>query len=355
MRDFLSDVWYVAGWSDEVARDRPLARTIANTPVVMFRDNRGELAALRDRCPHRFSPLSKGRIANGVIECGYHGLQFDRKGACVANPHGSISKALAVESFTMAERDGLLWLWLGDSAKARMESIPDMSAVQQEPPNSHFRGHLSVRAHHLLLVDNILDLSHADYLHKAALGSGGTMTRTRPRIEEGEDFILAEWFAAKEGKGVAIMRAELADPNALIDMWTSVRWHTSGAVLLKVGITPTGEPRDQGIVTHVIHAMTPQTPGSSHYFYRVWRNYQSDNAEYSRMMEGAVRFAFEGEDKDMIEAQQINMGDGDFMSMKPALLAIDSASMRARRLFDRALAAEDMARMEIARSGPMSA
>jgi len=34
--------------------------------------------------------------------------------------------ALAVESFTMAERDGLLWLWLGDTAKARMESIPDI-------------------------------------------------------------------------------------------------------------------------------------------------------------------------------------------------------------------------------------
>jgi vanillate O-demethylase monooxygenase subunit len=192
----------------------------------------------------------------------------------------------------------------------------------------------------MLLVDNILDLSHADYLHRGALGSGGTMSRMRPRIEETDSSVLAEWFVTNESKGVAIMRAELRDPNALVDMWTEVKWHTGGAVMLKVGMTPTGESRDNGVVTHVIHAMTPETATSSHYFYSIWRSYKTDDAEYTRLMSEAVRFAFEEEDKPMIEAQQAAVGENDFMSMKPSLLGVDAASTRARRLYDRVLAAE---------------
>lgn len=340
MNNFLKDVWYIAGWSNELGPGKHLARTIADTPVVIYRDENGELAALYDRCPHRFAPLSNGKIVNGVVECGYHGLRFDRTGACVGNPHGPISRYLAVDAYAVHERHGFIWLWLGEPSKADPDRIADMSAVRQEPAESYFSGYLPVRAHHLLLVDNILDLSHADYLHQAELGSGGTMSRSRPHIEEGEDWVMAQWFVTNEDKGVAILRAELDDPTALVDMWTEVRWHTSGAVMLKVGITPTGESRERGVHTHVVHAMTPETATSTHYFYSVWRNYKQQSAEYSRMMQQAVRHAFENEDKPMMEAQQRVIGAGDFMKLKPGLLPIDAASTRARRLFDRAVAAE---------------
>lgn len=338
MGAFLKNVWYIAGWSSEVGTDRPLARTIADTKVVMFRDSRGTLAALQDRCPHRLVPLSRGKIVNGVLECAYHGLQFDSTGGCVSNPHGPVSRALCVDSYQISEKYGLLWLWLGDSSKAKTDAIPDMSAVKDDAVT--IRGYLAVRAHHMLLVDNILDLSHADYLHNAALGSRGATTRARTRFEENEESVLAEWSAPRDAGGVAILRAELPDPTALADMWTEVRWHTGGAVMLKVGMTPAGEPREHGVATYVIHAMTPETGDSSHYFYRVWRNYRSDDAEYTNAMEQAVRYGFEVEDKPMIEAQQEALGGCDFMSLRPALLGIDNASTRARRLYDRALAAE---------------
>jgi phenylpropionate dioxygenase-like ring-hydroxylating dioxygenase large terminal subunit len=340
MSSFIRNTWYIAGWAREIEPDKLLARTIADTQVVMYRDGTGALCALRDRCAHRFVPLSKGRICNGVLECGYHGLQYDRTGICVSNPHGPVSRALAVDGFTLAEKDGLLWLWLGDPARAKPEAIPDMSDSAQYPATAVIEGYLPVKAHHMLLVDNILDLSHADYLHRSGLGSGGSMTRTRPRIEEGADWVLAEWLVSKENKGVAIMRAQLPDPTVLVDMWTEVKWHSGSAVMLKVGMVATGEPRDNGIVTHVIHAMTPETATSSHYFYRVWRNYRQDDEALSRGMREAVRVAFEDEDKMMIELQQAAVGNDDFMSMKPALLPIDMASTRARRMYDRLLQTE---------------
>lgn len=340
MGEFVRNAWYIAGWADEVGSDKPLGRTIAGTKIVMFRDGQGALCALRDRCSHRLVPLSMGTICKGVLECGYHGLQFDGTGTCVSNPHGPVSRSLSVESFTLTERFDLLWLWLGDRAKADPATIPDMSASPHDPDRSSFRGYMGVRCNHLLLVDNLLDLSHADYLHKGGLNSGGTMTKLRPRVEESANAVLAEWFVSKDDKGVAIMRTELPDPTALVDMWTEVKWHVGGAVMLKVGMVTAGESREKGVVTHVIHAMTPETAVSSHYFYRAWRNYKVGNAQFEAGMREAVRFAFEDEDKVMLEAQQAAVGSDDFMSHKPALLAIDTASSRVRRLHERLLAAE---------------
>ena len=50
----------------------------------------GEVAALEDRCAHRFAPLSMGEVIGGNrIQCPYHGLEYDKTGECVHNPHGN--------------------------------------------------------------------------------------------------------------------------------------------------------------------------------------------------------------------------------------------------------------------------
>ena len=44
----------------------------------------GKVAALEDRCAHRFAPLSMGKIVGGDrVQCPYHGLEYDTSGACV--------------------------------------------------------------------------------------------------------------------------------------------------------------------------------------------------------------------------------------------------------------------------------
>jgi phenylpropionate dioxygenase-like ring-hydroxylating dioxygenase large terminal subunit len=73
--------WYMAGWSGEVG-EQLLARRLADQPVVMFRAASGDIAALRDRCPHRFAPLSRGTRDGDTIRCGYHGLSFEAQSIC---------------------------------------------------------------------------------------------------------------------------------------------------------------------------------------------------------------------------------------------------------------------------------
>ena len=77
---FLRNCWYVAAFDNEVGRT-PMARTLLNEPVVLFRTEDGTPVALEDRCCHRALPLSMGTIVGDDIQCGYHGLTFDASGA----------------------------------------------------------------------------------------------------------------------------------------------------------------------------------------------------------------------------------------------------------------------------------
>ncbi len=66
----------------------PLAATLANgTRLCVVRDGNDAYAVL-DRCPHRDFALSSGDVvAPRILECPWHGAQFDvRTGAVVQGP-----------------------------------------------------------------------------------------------------------------------------------------------------------------------------------------------------------------------------------------------------------------------------
>ena len=58
---YLRNCWYAAAYAHEVD-DAPLARQLLDEPIVFFRTPDGRAHALFDRCPHRFAPLSMGKL-----------------------------------------------------------------------------------------------------------------------------------------------------------------------------------------------------------------------------------------------------------------------------------------------------
>jgi vanillate O-demethylase monooxygenase subunit len=330
---YLRNAWYVAGFADEVAGDRLLARRLLDRPVVFFRKPDGGFAALEDRCPHRFAPLSAGKLCDGgaALLCPYHGLRFDSSGSCVHNPHsnGSIPKAARVASFPVVERHGLLWWWPGEPALANPALIPDYSGIARAHPDGSFRGYLPTRCHYELLVDNILDLTHADYLHAGTLGNG-SLTRAKAHITDvDERTVNVSWESSGEVAPPAF-DAHLRRPGEPADQWTEVTWTAPGNMLLHVGATLQGDDRALGVDVLTAHVATPESESSTHYWFWATRTFALSAAENARIR-GFVEYAFAQQDKPMLEAQQQNMGGTDFWSLKPVLLPSDAAAVRARR------------------------
>src|SRR5262245_36951023 len=123
---WMRNCWQVIAFANEIG-GTPLARTVCNEPIVLFRIQSGEAVALADRCPHRLAPLSLGRVVGEQIQCGYHGLCFDTEGHCVRVPgQDSVPRQAKARNYPLVERHSLAWIWLGDEALADPARIPDV-------------------------------------------------------------------------------------------------------------------------------------------------------------------------------------------------------------------------------------
>jgi phenylpropionate dioxygenase-like ring-hydroxylating dioxygenase large terminal subunit len=335
---FLQNVWYPAAWADELGPPTLLARTIAGTPIVMFRTEQAGTAALLDRCPHRFAPLSRGRKQIDGVACGYHGLAFNAAGACIRNPHGTITRALAVKSYPCVERHEAIWLWPGDPERADPALIPDLSFIDQAPATAKCHGHLPTAADYRLCIDNIMDLSHVDYLHPNTLG-GGALTRAKATLTQGEVSIRISWLANNCAAPPAFA-AHFPDPAAPAEVWTIVTWYAPGVMVLEAGAAPAGRPRTEGVNSFSLHVMTPETNHRTHYFYCNARTFKLDDAVFNEELAAFLFGIFSGDDQPMLEAQQSRMGERDFWDLKPALLSIDSGAVAVRRRLEQMIAKE---------------
>lgn len=350
--NFLENCWYVAAWNDEVRSGQVLARTLLQQAVVLFRTETDKVSALADRCPHRFAPLSKGKVCGEVLSCGYHGLAFDRAGACTLNPHGNgnIPTAAKVRSYPIVERYSLLWIWMGDPDKADTDLIPDFSTLD---PASHFvgKGYLHARAHYQLEVDNIMDLSHIDYLHGSTLGGESDRNAAVEVVQEGHR-VWSRRLARNERLSPELERRNNLDPGTRVDRWLDVRWDAPGVMELRVGHVPAGtpDPRSNGKERVFVHLFTPETEVNTHYWFgsSVPKSLGPHGEAVMAEMIPFLRKPFENEDLPMLEAQQAAMAGRTFWSLKPILLAGDAAGVRARRVLDSLI--EDEQRTRIARS-----
>lgn len=332
---FLGEAWYVACFADEVTSEAAVARTICGEPMFLYRDHAGDLVAVRDACPHRMAPLSMGIYQDGVVTCRYHGLSFGSGGQCVANPHGAITSALSAKSWPVIERHGFVWVWPGDPAEADPVMLPDLSIVDATPVNGQFRGYLPTAANYQLCTDNILDLSHVDYLHPDTLGGG--LSSVKPKVTADGDSVNIRWENLSEVAPAAFDREFLVQ-GAPSDTITQVTWYPPAIMRLRVSITPTTPEAGPPISITTAHIMTPETDMTTHYFFVSTRDFHDQDPAFNAGLAGFVTRIFTDEDKPMLEAQQARLGTADLWSANPAMLPIDSGAVQVRRVLDRLMA-----------------
>lgn len=341
---FLRNAWYVAMYGSDLPEGELKHRTILNEPILFYRKEDGGVAAIRDRCPHRFVPLSMGKLCEGdTVQCIYHGLEFGPDGRCVKNPHGkgTLFDGLNLPSFPVVEKHSMLWIWMGDKP-ADTDAIPDYSCLDDRPA-SHITepGYIKVKAHYQLVVDNLLDLSHINYTHAGILGNADQVKAEVLVEQDGDVVTVSRDTTDTETPGVLKL---MAPPDLERgDVWNSISWFAPSNLLLQFGISHEGTPKEDGVGYNAIHFLTPETERTTHYHYTAARygvrTTEEENQEIRALIYKMRTFAFADQDIPVIEGQQIAM-DSAVEELTPALLSVDAGPNRYERILDRLLREE---------------
>jgi len=329
--------WYLAAWSEEVGRTLT-QRWIAGNPVCFYRLSDGTPVAIEDRCPHRRYPLTLGRLDGDVLECNYHGYRFDGTGRCVGVAEQRDTPRAQVLRYRLVERHGAVWIWPGDPSAADESQLPDLSWLDSEQWTG-FHGVLPLKARHLLLVENLLDLSHETFLHPTTIGNRAVAATPIEVSTTDRVVSFTRHMVGIEAPPFYVHSMGLTSP---VDRWQDGDFYPPGVFILNIRLAPTGTSEPEGYHMKVLYGLTPSVEGECHDFYAVSRDFKLDDAdltEYQHKQQLAVM----REDVDALEAQELMVATSRGGAPESSIRS-DLAALRARRMLERMRAAEAAAR-----------
>ena len=117
------------------------------------------------------------------------------------------------------------------------------------------------------------------------------------------------------------------------------------ASVTKPASAPRAPTHEEGITVIGTHLVTPSSKGKCTYHVaavRIGESAGSDDAEVSEQLSALRRYAFDEQDRPILEAQQraYDLAGGPD-SLRPVMLSIDAAPLRARRVLAKIIEIEN--------------
>ena len=336
---YLRNAWYATAWGKDLG-STPLPKILLEEEIVLYRMKNGTPVALGDRCPHRFVELHGGKIVGDNIQCPYHGLQFDSSGACAFNPHGGHRPASAkVRSYPVVERHSLIWLWMGAPEKADPARIPDFH-VLEDPSHAVVRGQIEIAAEYQLYTDNLLDLSHTEYLHPSFQVPGTLDRCTTQTVQDGDIVHFIRDFP--EDIAIGPLQKTMCEgvggkENDTISIHQDVSWEAPANMCLST--TQSSKGRKAARI-YAVHIVVPTRRGRSQLLWTLVRDWKISDPQMTKQLLSSLTRIISTEDIPPIESQQSYVKNRELLSLKPVLMKTDDAPVRARRILHRMIREE---------------
>jgi nitrite reductase/ring-hydroxylating ferredoxin subunit len=160
--------WYAVALDSSIAKSQVVEVKFWHSSVALYRDTRGGLHAMEDRCAHRQLKLSLGQVVGDRLVCDYHGWEYDSSGKLVHIPHelfGHKMPACKLKQFAVRVRYGLIWIFFGDQENAYKVPLPEAPELESDEAWACVPIEFTWGAHHSMIMDNVSDFTHA-YLHR---------------------------------------------------------------------------------------------------------------------------------------------------------------------------------------------
>ncbi len=325
---WLEKCWQVVAFRNEIAA-KLLPRRVSGQALVLFRTPDGVAHAFEDACAHRRLPLSLGKLIGSEVQCGYHGLRYGADGVCTKVPgQDSIPARARVRTYPLVERDGVVWIWMADPALADTATIPDVPWYG-DPTWEIVSGYHYIEAAPMLIVDNLLDLSHETFVHSDTIGNAAVAdSPVTAEVLDGSvrvhrdmrDIEPPPLYAAQRGEG------------GRIDRWHTTTYFPPGYLVIESGSKPSRNRESAAGVfeRRIINFITPVNATTSHYFWYIARNYALGDEKVATELQRSINFTFD-QDKALLEAQQRSLGPDPDQAF-PVSIKVDAGPILGRRL-----------------------
>lgn len=339
---YVRNSWYVAALREEVTRE-PIERTIMDDPIVFYRTAGGHPVAMYGICPHRYYPLVRGRVVADALQCGYHGFTFDCRGRCIRIPaQGDRPSGFSQRVYPAVEHGPWLWIWPGDPELADPAMLPDVGVIGYDSGGASLPGWTNfacrskpVAGRAQLIIDNLLDLTHAVFLHSAIIDmktllygdltydelmNGGMLITQHVTGAHWDDFWSFHYGAENKFEGTAdyTLPTYYFGPNFIVtSFYETIRIDGFEKV-----------PAAFGNYRYP-HAVTPETKHSCHYFFGASRDFREGDAELDSAYVGLTTNTIE-EDIAAAEAMEPRIDDAARVQ-RELLVPSDKAAVRVRK------------------------
>ena len=330
---FAKNHWYAAAWLTELG-DAPIGRRILGEAVVLFRGKDG-VAALVDRCPHRLVPLSMGTLVDGAVQCAYHGMVFDGAGRCLAIPgQEMIPPRAVVQSYPVAERYGMAWIWMGAPEQADLALLPQIPHYGDAGWELIDGGYQHHPSNYLNIVENLMDPAHTTFVHKQTIGNPAA--KSEPvQMEKTDDYIVAyKWL--RNSPPSPMDRAIKDFGDSQVDRGQFFYFIIPSVsrvdiITMPTGLPPTEENLNTGLRNNSYKFLTPETEKTTHFFWMHLRNYKVGDIAWSTRMKGIFEKTFleDREIEIVMQRSQDEVGMRQFVALE-----IDRAPKIALRMIE---------------------
>ena len=159
--------WYPV-LPESMLGDQPVALRLMAEDIVVWRNARGRVSALADRCCHRTAKLSRGWVDGDLLVCAYHGWAYDTGGTCQRIPQVPDLPAsrASVAGYRAELRYGYVWVCLGEP----LSDIPHFEESDESGYRQIHQFYDRWDCAPFRLMENSFDLAHANFTHKGTFG-----------------------------------------------------------------------------------------------------------------------------------------------------------------------------------------
>lgn len=168
--DILAQHWYPVARIQDIST-KPQQVTLLDVNLAAYQTESGEIHLVRDICPHRGVPLSKGWVEGEEIICPYHGLRYNNAGKCTKIPAQpdleKISDRFTLTQFPVILKYGLVWTSLLNR-DINTANLPILDTWDHDSHQAILPPFLDISGSSGRQLEGFIDVAHFAWVHHEA-------------------------------------------------------------------------------------------------------------------------------------------------------------------------------------------